>query len=594
MKLKAIFNSSFFLKIIFALSFFILIFISSVSYKHTIALDESTALLVHSYKIRIRLEQVLSYLKDAETGQRGFIISNDSVFLQPYISCRQKVDESFIILKALTANDKQQQSNLDSLHQLINLRFALLAYSLRMASEKGLNKILLDENMFTGKKVMDKIRTQINKMSDLENRYFREQQVKYEHEISFTPLFSLLFLLFSLTVFFFSYVKINKDFFVLRKSDKKLLITTESIKQAEVIGEFGISQWDIETNEIIYSDNLYKLLGFEPQSFEPTVENYLKFVHPDDRYIVADGTKVLVNDSKTDPRYYRIIRKDGALRYFMSMGKFISDNNGRKMYLGIIKDITPFHLSNLELEERNRELEQNNKELASFNHIASHDLQEPLRKIQTFISRISENELLTMSDTGKNYFAKVQASVNQMRKLIDDLLLFSRTNKTEKKFEKTDLNFLLEDVNQELSQDIEEKNAVIQCAKLPVLNVIPFQIKQLFVNLIGNSLKYSKPGISPVIIIDCEEVTGNEYPNLKIDRYKKYYKISVTDNGLGFEQQYAENIFILFHRLHHKNEYPGSGIGLSICKKIAENHNGFISAEGKPDIGSTFNVFFPI
>lgn len=276
----------------------------------------------------------------------------------------------------------------------------------------------------------------------------------------------------------------------------------------------------------------------------------------------------------------------------MSNGKFISDGSS-KMHIGIVKDITDYHLSNVALEERNRELEQSIKELESFNRVASHDLQEPLRKIQTFISRIADNDKANLSDQGKEYISKIDSSANKMRILIDDLLLFSRTNKSEKVFEKTDLNTLLENANQELAHEIEEKKAVIKSADLPVLNVIAFQIQQLFVNLIGNALKYCKPGIPPEITIACEKLVAADYPDFITDKRKKYLKISISDNGIGFDQQYAENIFILFHRLHHSSEYAGTGIGLSICKKIAENHNGFIIAEGKPGIGATFVVYLP-
>jgi len=180
-----------------------------------------------------------------------------------------------------------------------------------------------------------------------------------------------------------------------------------------------------------------------------------------------------------------------------------------------------------------------------------------------------------------------------MRMLIDDLLMFSRANKIEKVFEKTDFNDIIESVCQELSQIIDEKKAVISCDHLPALNVIPFQIQQLFTNLIGNSLKYNKPNVPPEIEIECEITSAAEIPGLETNAPTNYYKISVTDNGLGFEQKYADNIFILFQRLYNKSEYPGTGIGLAICKKIVENHNGYITAEGKPDIGSTFTIFLP-
>ena len=255
------------------------------------------------------------------------------------------------------------------------------------------------------------------------------------HEIYFTPIITFMILLFSLLIFSISFMKINNDLYVLQKSNEELIIKTESIKNAEVIGEFCIKQLDMATNFISYSDNLYTLLGCDPQSFEPTDENFLKFVHPDDRHIVEEDLEKIKKEESTLPISYRIIRNDGELRFFRSTGKFIADNGNIKTHIGIIKDITQLHLVNIKLEERNQELERSISELESFNRVASHDLQEPLRKIQTFISRISEKESLNISETGKTYFEKILKSANQMRTLIDDLLLFSRANKTEKVFE---------------------------------------------------------------------------------------------------------------------------------------------------------------
>jgi signal transduction histidine kinase/CHASE3 domain sensor protein len=592
MNLKAIFTSSSFVRSILVISLFLLIFIFSISYKHTIALRESTELLGHSYKIQIKLEQLLSYVKDAETGQRGYIISKDTVFLQPYYSARQKVKEPYLQLKSLMANNPDQQNNLDSLVVLINLRFVLLARSLELDADPDINKSDLDENMVRGKDVMDKIRSQINQMIDIETLHFEEHQKKYIHEIYFTPNFTLFLLFFSLMVFVFSFIKINNNLIALKKTNEDMEVTTESFRHAEEIGNFSSWHWYLDSNKIVFSDNLYGLLGCKPHSFEPTINNFLEFVHPDDKHIITDRVALAMQEIKPEAAFYRIIRKDGELRYFKSVSKLTELNNG-KLLIGINSDITDQQISSMDLEERNRELEQSNKELASFNHIASHDLQEPLRKIQTFISRISEKESLNLTETGKEYFAKIQTSVFRIRNLIDDLLQFSRTTRTEKKFELSDLNLLLENALQELTQDIEDKKAEIQTSGLPVLNVIPFQIQQLFINLIGNSLKYSKQGIAPVITINYEEINADEYPFLRDKNQKRYHRISVTDNGLGFEQQYAEDIFLLFYRLQSKSELAGSGIGLSICKKIVENHNGFILAESQPGIGSTFSFFLP-
>jgi signal transduction histidine kinase/CHASE3 domain sensor protein len=592
MNLRAIFTSSSFIRSILVISLFVLIFIFSISYKHTIALRESTELLVQSYKIQIKLEQLLSCLKDAETGQRGYIISKDTIFLQPYNTARQQVNETYLQLRSLIVNNPGQQNNLDSLVVLINRRFTLLASSLELNADPDINKSDLDVNMVRGKNVMDKIRSQINLMIDLETLHFEEHQKKYTHEIYFTPNFTLFLLFFSLMVFVFSFIKINNDLNELKKTNEDLKITTESFRHAEEIGNFNSWQWHFDSNKFLFSDNLYGLLGCETNSFEPTISNFLEFVHPADRHVITDSVALAMKDLNPQIIFYRIIRKDGELRYFKSVSKLTELNKG-KLLIGINSDITEQQISNLSLEERNRELEQSNKELASFNHIASHDLQEPLRKIQTFISRISEKELSNLTEPGREYFSRIQSSVFRMRSLIDDLLQFSRSTKTEKKFEPADLNLLLENAKQELTQDIEDKKAVIYASELPVLNVIPFQIQQLFINLIGNSLKYGKEGVAPVITIRDEEVNADEYPFLKDKIQKRYHRISIADNGIGFEQQYAEDIFLLFYRLHPKSELTGSGIGLSICKKIVENHKGFISAEGRPGSGSTFSFFLP-
>jgi CHASE3 domain sensor protein len=339
MKGKAIFTTNFLLNGIFVIALFILVFTSSVTYKHTVVIAESTELLVHSYKIQIQLEQLESYVKDAETAQRGFIITNDSNFLQPYNSAREAIKSPLFSLKYLTSQNPKQQQNLDSLLHLVNLRFTLLAASLDIISKEKSNEKRLDENMTKGKIVMDYIRIQINKMVELEIANFNQHQKKYDREISITPIFTLVLFFFTLIFLIISYLKIQKDLIIQRKTNEKLLISIESTKHAEIIGEFGISQWDMKTSGISFSDNLYALLGCEPQSFEPTAENYLKFVHPDDRPSVSNRLK-MTNTGNIYPLEYRIIRKDGELRHFKSMGKIITDNERSKLHVGIDRDIT--------------------------------------------------------------------------------------------------------------------------------------------------------------------------------------------------------------------------------------------------------------
>ncbi|MBF7090185.1 CHASE3 domain-containing protein [Flavobacterium sp. ALJ2] len=594
MKLIPNFNSPLALRIIFAISIFILLFITSVSYKHNRDLQNSSKLMMHTYEINIQLERLLSFVKDAETGQRGYIITKNNRFLAPYLFSRDKVNRSFIKLRKLVDDNPKQQQNLKNLFDLIIQRYTYLEGSLKYSNEKTYDKRKLDNCMFGGRIVMENIRFQIDEMNDVEKEILQKRQKIYQSEISLTPIFSIILFLVALSFILLSYRQISNDIDRLRVFNKKLLISSKLMAESEIIGAFSTWQWDMDTDKIVYSDNQYRLLGHPPNSFVPEKETFLKYVHPEDKQAFSTLMQGIIENKQLPLVYYKIIRNNDEIRYFKSIGKLLIDEQGSKIMLGITFDITEEHFQNIAIYERNKELEKSNKELASFNHVASHDLQEPLRKIQTFISRISDDDMNSLSESGKSYILKIGTSTKRMRILIDDLLLFSRTNTTKKEFLKTNLTDLLEKVKLELSEIIQEKNAIILADKLPKLKVIPYQIEQLFINLISNSLKYKQPNISPEINISCKKITAKEFPDLLEQSIKKYYKITFTDNGMGFDPQFKETIFVLFQRLHSKtDEYPGTGIGLAICKKIVENHKGHIIADSAPNEGSIFTIFLP-
>ena len=247
---------------------------------------------------------------------------------------------------------------------------------------------------------------------------------------------------------------------------------------------------------------------------------------------------------------------------------------------------------NEEKEKRAAELIIANKELLAFTYISSHDLQEPLRKIQTFVSIILENEIL--SENGNYNFQRMQLAAKRMQQLIDDLLAFSRINTTELKFEKTALNHIIEEVKAELRENILEKNAYIETHELGVANVIPFQFRQLMYNLISNALKFSQPNVSSHIIITSKIVKSNKLQKNGLFAKKDYLNIAIQDNGIGFEPHFSERIFEVFQKLHGKEAYAGTGIGLAIVKKIVENHDGIILATSELNKGATFDMYFPV
>ena len=247
---------------------------------------------------------------------------------------------------------------------------------------------------------------------------------------------------------------------------------------------------------------------------------------------------------------------------------------------------------NEQLVAKNESLKQMNEELDQFAYMASHDLQEPLRKIQVFSDKILRNN--NFDPDSEKYFGKIINSSKRMQNLINNLLDFSRHTVSSNDFKKTSLNELVKNVLTELDVEIEKSNARINYENLPVVSAVPGLMQQLFYNLFSNAIKFRKPAVDLVIDVKAEKMNPLDLSKFtKYSQGKNFYKITVQDNGIGFDDKYAEDIFRVFKRLHSYQEFEGTGVGLSICKKIVEKHNGFIKAESKIDNGSTFIIGLP-
>jgi len=249
-------------------------------------------------------------------------------------------------------------------------------------------------------------------------------------------------------------------------------------------------------------------------------------------------------------------------------------------------------LLNEQLIANNESLKQMNEELDQFAYMASHDLQEPLRKIQVFSDKILRKN--NFDSDSEKYFGKIINSSKRMQHLINNLLDFSRHTVSSNDFKKTSLNELVKNALTELEVEIEKSNAKINYGELPVVSAVPGLMQQLFYNLFSNAIKFRKPSEDLVIDVRAEKMNPNDPSNfIKYNSNKNFYKITVQDNGIGFDEKYAEDIFRVFKRLHSYQEFEGTGVGLSICKKIVEKHNGFIKAESEIDKGSTFIIGLP-
>ncbi|HKP32784.1 MAG TPA: ATP-binding protein [Chitinophagaceae bacterium] len=253
----------------------------------------------------------------------------------------------------------------------------------------------------------------------------------------------------------------------------------------------------------------------------------------------------------------------------------------KRMFIAFLRDISKQKLNEFELDQRRKQLERSNEELEQFAWLTSHDLKEPLRKIMTFSDMLMLKHHDKLSEEAAHFLTKIHGAADRMGKLIEAILIYSNISHERQLYESIDLNAIIREVINDLEISMNEKKAQINVDPLPVIEAIPFQMRQLFQNLLSNALKYVQPGVQPKIKISNYIENG-------------FVKISIRDNGIGFENIYAEKIFQVFQRLESADKFQGTGIGLAVCKKIVENHEGRISAESEPGKGTEFIVELPL
>jgi PAS domain S-box-containing protein len=412
-------------------------------------------------------------------------------------------------------------------------------------------------------------------------------------------------------------------------SRKKIEETETFLRGAIELAELGTYSIDLQTGVLDYSDRLKQWFGVQKEDVITFEKVYAAICQEDLPAVVAavDGAIAPGSDGLYNMEYTMDAQKTGATRILHAQGKVLYDDNGLpRTMIGTAQDVTAQRKINLALErqvqERTEELEAINEELAAINeeyiatneeladsnnllqqsnvnlqqfaYVASHDLQEPLRKIQSLGDLLVARYAETLGD-GLTYLQRMQGAARRMSELIEDLLAFSHVTSQNGVLTTVSLTGVVDQILNDLELAITESSALITVNDLPDLKGDKTQLGQLFLNLISNALKFRKPGAIPVVAIIGQIISSSQLPpSISISRTAgTYHKIDITDNGIGFEQQYADRIFQLFQRLHGRSQYPGTGIGLAICERVVANHGGGITVTSQPGKGTRFTVFLP-
>ncbi|SEG30909.1 ATP-binding protein [Flavobacterium urumqiense] len=593
MKFLKLFKNSQVFKLALGVAILVVCYFGSKFFSQMQRLTSTLELIAKSNETQLELEKLLSIINSYDYSLRNYIITKDESYLQNRFLNRGIIEEGIKKLKILTVNDSVRNKDILTLEKLINYRFKLFRETLIAAKSSNVDRLGLNSKLKKSNDYTEMMKLFVYKIINSERLKTKFQNSNHQFELQDSLMTAFLLIILSLLILLLSFNKTNGDIEDLKQANDKLMLLNESFNAAEKTAGFGHWMVNLETNQYTFSDNMFRLMGVEPNAFESTLENSIKYLHPDDlEYVTQVHKDSLVNHQSTSI-VFRFLTASNEVKYIMGVGSFTKDGNGNMIKIGVNYDITDQYKRTLELEENNKELKYINSELESFNNIVSHDLQEPLRKIQMFISRVEEKEFDGLSQQGRDYFSKIRIAANRMQTLLIDLVNYSRTIKGDKVFVETDLNKIISDTIQDLTTNIEEKSAILHIGQLPIIKAIPFQLKQLFINLVSNSLKYSQEDNIPQININSEVITEEEVSNYEIINKEDYYKIVVEDNGIGFKQEYAEKIFLLFKRLETDPKYSGTGLGLAICNRIVENHKGFIKVKSEPNRGSKFYIFLP-
>jgi PAS domain S-box-containing protein len=572
----------------FSLFILISIMIFFVSSRNNKRSSQTSRQIEHTKNTLALAQSIIIYAQDVDIARRGYIMTARNGFITSYNKAVPLLSETVRSIKDSVSKNQIQRLRADSVASRVQL---ILAFAHEMIMQKKMNdvgpaELLARES--TSTRLMDTLRTIVTRFEDEESALLQtrkaESQVNLENASRFSLILQILLLLMLVSVLMLIYNNNrlrNRAEQAMRDTQRQLRHTLNAIQHLMNTSYDVICTIDSEGRFVTISGGSKRLWGYD--AHELAGKKYIDMVVEEDR-AKTGAAAVTLQEGKSlaafENHYYR---KDGSVVPVLWTASWSEED---KMIYAIARDGTEKKLTAEELERLNKklerkaaELETSNSELERFAYVASHDLQEPLRMVSSFLELLEKKLQGQLDEKALQYIHFSVDGADRMKKLIQDLLEYSRVGTSTEPATMVNCNTMMDEVRSIFELTIQEKNAKLNIKELPSVRGFKSQLHQLFQNLVGNALKYSDTQ-QPVIEVGCTDKDGN-------------WEFYVRDNGIGIDPRFFEKIFIIFQRLHNKSEYSGTGIGLAICKKIVERHHGKIWVESTPGQGSTFYISLP-
>lgn len=579
----------------FGVALMMMAIIAVITYRSTRTFIKTAEQVGHTRQVLEKQETLWRYLMEAESAARGYLMSEDESFLEPYDEAQVKIIQEFNTLKTLSVDNRIQMKRLDRLKGLISRKLAVLTQSISTRRSDGLEPAVDIMGSEESHELVLEIRRLMNDFAAEAHQLLNQRSDLTRSIGRMTTGVIVLSALLTVLLLVSACVIILRDIAARRRAEEALAEEHNLLRSVmdampnhvyvkDLAGRFVID--NVAHRNFLHMQGIQEVEGKTVFDFYPieTAEEYRR----EDEGVISTGEPLLCREAP-------VVDAKGMTTWFSTTKVPLRDID--RHIVGVVcvaTDISERKQAEEKLRLAASQLARSNRDLQDFASVASHDLQEPLRKIMAFGDRLKTKCSEALGETGKDYVERMMDAAERMQKLIQSILMLSRVTSRAQPFKLINLREIIDEVVSDLEVRIEQVGAKVEVGKLPEIEADPLQMRQLFQNLVSNALKFQREGNSPVVSIFGKTLQVPEAQISGVSAGAEVCQIMVKDNGIGFDQKFAEQIFAVFQRLHGRFEYEGTGIGLAVCRKITDRHGGSIMAKSEEGAGAIFIVTLPV